>query len=625
MFQTLSQLKSSPATTPKVTTTTANNFKTLTQIKQESTPKVTAPTSKPSDLISTIPQSNLGVGGNTSASNFQTISQLKTPTTQTIQSNTPSTGLSPTESGQSAKMVNPQTSPLVNGIVKAAGIVNDVGKGIAGEYSNPSADPLNITPYQPSTIGEKIGSALMQLGQYTVMGENVFKAPGFNETLNAVLQTSKPVAVVSQKFSNASEAVQKGLKDIYKSFDSKISPIIDALKNESFTMKDVADVTSGHGTPKQIARFQELQTKYGDNFVNVIKSASKFDESKQTVFDYLSAVKDRLSSIVPKAEEEQTTKSITTGEMPQLKESDINYVDPKVYAENLPNAKSGGLKPISEITIPDRLQGEVDPNQIAANKITIPAGDKINPVVINQNGVLLDGFHKLTALKEMGIKNVQTVVQTTPEVKPQIITEKQPITNKIVNPTVSSEVTEPIGELKQSKIGKEVDAKAIEANLTKGFENTAGYETINIKEQAKMGADLVNKDINGVRKILRGEAPLPDKLKGTALIKSVEDYLKINPDADIAYELANSSLITGTSQAAQELRLAAERDPYSLTSIVDDVNKARATKFYKEKGIKPEEARTKEVESIKKEMKKVAPTKDEWMDFVRSIDCGGAR
>lgn len=142
-------------------------------------------------------------------------------------------------------------------------------------------------------------------------------------------------------------------------------------------------------------------------------------------------------------------------------------------------------------------------------------------------------------------------------------------------PEKTSKESIPQGEKGTSKIAESINQKAVEDKLTKGFENLAGYEKIDIKEQAQKATDFINKDEEGARSVIRGEKPLPEGLRGISLITAMEERLKTNPDADIAYELANSPLVTETSKAAQELRLAAERTPDSASSKLAEIKKAK--------------------------------------------------
>lgn len=133
----------------------------------------------------------------------------------------------------------------------------------------------------------------------------------------------------------------------------------------------------------------------------------------------------------------------------------------------------------------------------------------------------------------------------------------------------------PTPEQGVSKIGQSIEAKAVEDGLTRGFAGTAGYDKIIIADQAEKATNLVNGSLDDARAVIRGEKPLPDGLKGTALITAMEDYIKKNPDPDLAYELANSPLVSATSEAAQEMRLAAERTPDSAAAKLSEIKAAQ--------------------------------------------------
>jgi len=169
----------------------------------------------------------------------------------------------------------------------------------------------------------------------------------------------------------------------------------------------------------------------------------------------------------------------------------------------------------------------------------------------------------------------------------------KPTGNEPVKPAGTSSVNR---EIKVSKIAKEIEAKAVEQHLTEGFSQLAGYSPITIKEQSLLATDLVNSSLEGARSIIRGEVPLPENLKGTSLITAMEEYLVKNPNAEMIMELAKSPLVSGTSEAAQELRLAAERDPYSPLSVIkrlEDNTKAVIEKNAGESISKVEEKRSK--------------------------------
>jgi len=199
--------------------------------------------------------------------------------------------------------------------------------------------------------------------------------------------------------------------------------------------------------------------------------------------------------------------------------------------------------------------------------------------------------------------------------------ELRVINDKVLRTTPAPPKPKPVAEGKTpSKIAKSIERKAIEEELTKGFENLAGYDKITIKDQAARAARVL-KDIERTRRIIRGEEPLPEGLRGTALIAATEARIKATGDGKLAYELANSPLVSRTSLAAQELRLAAERVPDSLTVRMRELKDLREASIKKRTGKSVDESVKLEVKKIKAETQKKNPTKQDWSSFIKSIEC----
>jgi hypothetical protein len=170
-----------------------------------------------------------------------------------------------------------------------------------------------------------------------------------------------------------------------------------------------------------------------------------------------------------------------------------------------------------------------------------------------------------------------------------------------------------------SRIGRSIEQKAVEAKLTQGFDKTAGYDPITIKDQAERATKLLNESPDDARAVLRGEKPLPEGLRGTALITAAEEHLKANPDPQLAYELANSPLTSATSAAAQEMRLMSERVPDSITAKFNEIKAAREAALEKQGGVK--KAVKKITEDIQKEIRTTASKRPSWEEFTRQLTC----
>jgi hypothetical protein len=171
----------------------------------------------------------------------------------------------------------------------------------------------------------------------------------------------------------------------------------------------------------------------------------------------------------------------------------------------------------------------------------------------------------------------------------------------------------------KSKVGKSIEAKAVENGLTKGFSDTAGYDPITVKDQAERASNFINSSIEDARAVVRGEKPLPEGLRGTALITAMEEHIKNGKDAQAAYELANSPLVSETSAHAQEMRLMAERVPDSLTAKFKEIKAAREAALEKRGGAK--KSIKKITDDINTEIKKTASKRPTWEEFAKQISC----
>ncbi len=267
---------------------------------------------------------------------------------------------------------------------------------------------------------------------------------------------------------------------------------------------------------------------------------------------------------------------------------------------NLPQGKiieTQTVKSTDELLTYIDRQGHRTKAQIAALKADIIKNGIQYPVELIDNGdgtfEINDGTHRIQIAKDLGIKEIPVKIVKT---KPVVESGKTP-----------------------SKIAKSIERKAVEQGLTKGFENIAGFDKITIEEQAKLATDLINNDFEKAKRVIRGEEPLPKGLRGTALITATEEYIRKTGDAELAFDLANSPLVSETSLSAQELRLAAERQPDSLALKLRELKKIREATIKKKTGKTAKIAIEDEVKKIKNGIKKSG--KEDWASFIRSIQC----
>lgn len=207
------------------------------------------------------------------------------------------------------------------------------------------------------------------------------------------------------------------------------------------------------------------------------------------------------------------------------------------------------------------------------------------------------------------INEANTAPETTAPTQTQTDVQSTPVRNE---PTASSGNT-------PSKIGRSIEQKAVENRLTRGFEGVAGYDKITIADQAQRATKLFENPEEAL-KVIKGETKLPEGLRGTALITAAEDHILKTGDAKMAFELANSPLVSETSAAAQELRLAAERAPDSLAAKLQDLKKTRENAV-KEKYGSVTKAKAKVKKVIKSELAKNPIKPKDFADFIETLKC----
>lgn len=185
-----------------------------------------------------------------------------------------------------------------------------------------------------------------------------------------------------------------------------------------------------------------------------------------------------------------------------------------------------------------------------------------------------------------------------------------------------SEVTQTV-KTGTSKVGKSIARKVIEQKLEDSYRDVAGYEKINIKDQARRVEELLNNDLEQAKRIMTGEEAVPDGMRASAFIIGMEEYALKTGNADLAFELANSPLVSETSIHAQEMRLLAERSPDSAVARLREVKRAREKAA--EKALQQGETLNSAIKKTRNELneaiKKTRPKKEDWNSFIESIKC----
>lgn len=291
-----------------------------------------------------------------------------------------------------SKQTNPVTK-LGNGILFGSEPIKSIqtqqreAKKTLTDVSKNIPLPENIKA--PAISGVSFGFPVAMLAADTlnpVGGSSKKLAVKSSEELATVIKRTIPA--VSSTFDDASGA----LKVAWES----ISPVLNKLNIDKKLMKSLEDgkLIEGEGF---------VLKRQGDELITTFDKA--FKEVTPKIKGAVEFGKKAIKEVAAPAPE-------------------VKFIDPKIFADTLDGGAVGGSKVVADLKLPDysKAAGAIDRNQVEAVKSSLLAGDKINPIVTDEAGNVLDGAHRLTALKEMGVPNVETVVQKTKQTAKELKT-----------------------------------------------------------------------------------------------------------------------------------------------------------------------------------------------------------
>lgn len=271
--------------------------------------------------------------------------------------------------------------------------------------------------------------------------------------------------------------------------------------------------------------------------------------------------------------------------------------------------------------------------ELESNKV------RIYQTGIDHGGTIKKGSYIDTSLKEhiaRGTKNESKVfkditetelknnfTETSPGIYRALNEMKGDVYNKLpqrleIKPIEEVKPLRPTGTATAS-IARSIERKAIEKGLRdERFDTLATFERTTLKDQARAVEQMFKSDFEKTRRVIRGEEPLPEGVRGISLVKGMELIIKKTKDPELAYELANSPHASGLSLAAQEMSLARGRELDSATARTEKVRKAREKKAGKDI-----EKKSQIKKDIKKETKKNNLSKEDlkWDNFLDKIKC----
>lgn len=175
------------------------------------------------------------------------------------------------------------------------------------------------------------------------------------------------------------------------------------------------------------------------------------------------------------------------------------------------------------------------------------------------------------------------------------------------------------GETATRGLSREVEASAIESDLTEGFGDLPEYKRLNMKDQADKVVDFMDKDYEVAKSVAMGTRQPPRDIHPASVLVGVEKRATAEGDVATLQRLAISPFATRITTAAQTIRILGERDKASPLNAIREVQAAREAEFAKRGDLAAEKAQT--VADIQKEMRAAASKPDAFASFLKSLEC----
>ena len=271
--------------------------------------------------------------------------------------------------------------------------------------------------------------------------------------------------------------------------------------------------------------------------------------------------------------------------------------------------------------------GDIKPGEPQSYSLVQTKGQV--PVVVNKKDILVNfNSDEITSLMEKASDNLLQkqanleALEKYQNLETEVIAISKGQGEKSIDTSLPEQPKPDVTPKKESGYAKSLEEKAVEKKMASEFQDLAEYTPAVRKEQAQMTTKLINEDIEKVKSILDGKSELPSGMRGSSLALAVEQHAMANGDVKLLHKLAKSKISTGISEAGSELSMLVGRNANSPVRIIRNIIKARKENVTKRlKGKKVSEARKQTKESIKKAIKKEAPTKETWSNFIKEIKC----
>ena len=171
---------------------------------------------------------------------------------------------------------------------------------------------------------------------------------------------------------------------------------------------------------------------------------------------------------------------------------------------------------------------------------------------------------------------------------------------------------------KESGVARQAVDLISDKEARESVQDLATYTGRNREEQATKVSQLINSDVERVKRIVYGDEALPDGFDAGSFTKVVSKYAEKTNDNDLLISLSRSPLASEVSEMASTLsqRVGISR----VLKDIDDVIKSKIAKYEKRTGKTAKKSEKELSEKIKKETRKTISLKKA-EDLLESLIC----
>lgn len=176
------------------------------------------------------------------------------------------------------------------------------------------------------------------------------------------------------------------------------------------------------------------------------------------------------------------------------------------------------------------------------------------------------------------------------------------------------------GAIKPRGLSQGVEATAIEKKLTDTFGDLPEFQQVSMKDQAVKAAGILSGDYAKAKAIAMGDKAPPKGVLPESVFVAVEHKATAEGDVATLKDLANSKLSSSATTMGQRIRTLGERDAASPVGAIKAVQDARTASAERRYG-DIQAARKVAENEIPAQIRKMAPSKVTWAQFVDSVTC----